>query len=230
MIKLENIDFYYKKTQIFDKFNLEIEKGNITCLIGENGAGKSTLIKLISGLLYPKRGKLTIDNLEYANSNDLIRNKLFATVNEPVFYGHLTVYENLDIFCKYKGISNNEIESVLEILNIDGKKKVKELSTGMKQKLSLAYPLLYDYKIIILDEPLANIDPFGIELILKLLKKLNEEKGCNILISTHLLGEFGEFFDEFLVLKSGKLLFQGKQDSDYPSFKSKLLNVHQGIL
>lgn len=227
MIEIKNLTFAYKNKNILENLQLNINKGSLSCLIGENGVGKSTLIKLICNLEKVKSGEVLIDNLSYKLDNDLIRNKLFATVNEPSFYSHLTVYENLNLFCKYKKINNDRINEILITLNIEPDKKIKHLSSGMKQKLSLAFPMLFNYEYLILDEPLANVDPIGIELILDIFKKMNDEKGTTILISTHLIGEFADYFHEYILMKNGNILYQGPKDGSVSEFKSKLLNLYK---
>ncbi len=221
MIELNNVSFSYSKSPFISELNLTIQSGNFTCLIGENGAGKTTLLQLIAGLLSPKNGEVRIDSQDYRNDESILRNKVFATINEPKFYNHLTAYQNLEVFCIYKSISANKISEVLELLKISENKRISELSSGMKQKLTLAFPLLYNYEVIILDEPLANLDIFSIELVLNLFAKLDKVK--NIIISTHILSEFGEFFNEYILIKNGKVILQEYKDDTFIEYKKKLI-------
>lgn len=224
MIELNNVSFSYNKSHFINDLNLSFQSGNFTCLIGENGAGKTTILQLIAGLLSPQMGNVLIDSQNYLNDEPELRKKVFATINEPKFYNHLTAYQNLEVFCIYKSIDNNKINEVLELLKINENKRISELSSGMKQKLTLAFPLLYNYEVIILDEPLANLDIFSIELVLNLFAKLDKVK--NIIISTHILSEFGEFFNEYILIKNGKVILQEQKDDTFLDYKKKLLEKY----
>jgi ABC-2 type transport system ATP-binding protein len=129
----------------------------------------------------------------------------------PSLYGHLTAKENLEIYRKLYKLSKERVQDVLEIVDLakTGKKKVKGFSLGMKQRLSIAIALLHSPELLILDEPTNGLDPNGIIEMRNLLKKLNEENGTTILISSHLLPEIEKIASHVGIIHHGKMLFEG---------------------
>lgn len=206
MLKLNTLSFSYNKIDFINNLNLELDDSFITGLIGKNGAGKSTLFKLITGILIHKSGSIEIFGLNYKNDNDRLRELVFATINQPKFYEHLTVKENLELFCLNKNITLETSYYFLDRYEININKKISQLSTGMKQKLSLIYFFMFDYKLILLDEPIANIDPKGIQLLLEDISNFHTQQSKNFVISTHLINEFSELFDSYILMNDGKII------------------------
>ena len=206
MLKIQNLSFSYNKLEFIQNLNLEIDDKFITGLIGRNGAGKSTLFKLITGILKPKSGSIELFGLNYKNDYNKLRELVFATINQPKFYEHLTVKDNLKLFCLNKNIALETSFYFLDRYEININKKISQLSTGMKQKLSLIYFFMFDYKLILLDEPIANIDPKGIQLLLEDISNFHTQQSKNFIISTHLINEFSELFDSYLLLNDGKII------------------------
>ena len=206
MIKIQNLSFSYNKVEFINNLNLELDDRFITGLLGKNGAGKSTLLKLVTGILQAKSGSIQLFGLNYKNDNDKLRELVFATINQPKFYEHLTVKDNLKLFCLNKEIDLSTSYYFLDRYDIYLNIKINSLSTGMKQKLSLIYFFMFDYKLILLDEPIANIDPKGIQLFLEDISKFHSEQSKNFIISTHLINEFSELFDSYILMDDGKII------------------------
>ena len=207
VLKTYNLSKKYKETMAVDKVCMTIKKGQIYGFIGQNGAGKTTIIRLITGLAHKTDGEIELfgqtDNLDES------RESIGSLVESPAFYGNMTARENLEISRLVRGIgSKDSIDKVLELVNLKdtGKKKVKNFSLGMKQKLGIANALLGNPKFIILDEPINGLDPMSIVEIRELIKKLNNELGMTILISSHILGELSELATNYGIISHGKLI------------------------
>lgn len=212
ILEIKNLEKSYKNKKVLDIDFLEIEEGAIYGLIGKNGAGKSTLMKLILGLVKKDDGTIKIfgQELNSKNQKDFNRN-LGALIESPSFYDHLTGYENLEIICKLKGLEKKEIVKTLDLVGLNdlGKKKAREYSLGMKQRLGIAMALIGSPKLLILDEPINGLDPQGIEEMRNLFKNIVKNTSASILISSHILDEMEKISSHIGILKDGKLPYNG---------------------
>ncbi|MCA1035731.1 ABC transporter ATP-binding protein [Bacillus infantis] len=201
----------YQKNMALDKVSVKIKKGSIYGFIGQNGAGKSTLIRVITGLAYPTAG--TFELFGKSNERDIIeaRKRIGTIIEGPALYPQMTAKENLEAHRLLKGIPGKEcIGKTLKLVGLQdtGKKKAKNFSLGMKQRLGLAIALLGDPEFLILDEPINGLDPMGVVEIRELLKKLNREYGITILISSHILSELHLLATHYGIIHKGELLEQ----------------------
>ena len=196
----------YRKQIAVNKVNMNIKKGDIYGLIGKNGAGKTTIMKMICGLIHSTEG-----DIKLFGSNDLNkgRNRMGCIIEQPALYGDMTAKENLKYYTKLLGITDySNIDKLLDLVglkNVD-KKKCKNFSLGMKQRLSIAISLLNNPDFLILDEPINGLDPSGIKEIRELILKLNNERKITILISSHILGELNKIATKYGINKNGTLL------------------------
>lgn len=207
-IKTINITKKYKGKLAVNNVNMTVNKGEIYGLIGKNGAGKTTLIRMITGLIHSTNGEVEILGKSGKELDDE-RKCIGSIVESPSFYGNLTARENLEISRRVRGIPDKAcIDNVLELLNLKdtGKKKVKDFSLGMRQKLGIANALLGNPKILILDEPINGLDPVNIVKVRELLKKINREKNITIIISSHILEELSEMATCYGIVNDGVLL------------------------
>jgi len=209
ILRTNNLTKQYKKFKANDDVSISIPKGAIYGLIGQNGAGKSTLIRLINGLAFPSSGKIEL--FRKRNKRDLVeaRKKMGSMIERPALFPNMSAYDNLEAHRLLKGIPGKEVVSkLLEVVGLEntGKKKAKNFSLGMKQRLGLAIALLGDPEILILDEPLNGLDPLGVVEIRELLKKLNQQYGITILISSHVLGELQLVATHYGIIHQGKLI------------------------
>lgn len=209
VLKLIGISKKYKNLKVLDNVHMTIKKGEIYGLIGLNGAGKSTLLRIITGLSIAEGGTIELFGQSEHNKLQYARRRVGAVVEAPALYDNKTVYENMHINRLQKGIPGDlAIEKLLKSLELIGEKnkKVKTLSLGGKQRLSIAMALLGDPELIILDEPINGLDPIKVIELRELLKRLNREYGITILISSHILGEIHHLATRFGVIHKGKII------------------------
>lgn len=206
---LRTINLYkkYSDDYVLNNINISIKEGDIYGLIGLNGAGKSSLIRLITGLTAPTNG--SIELFDGKSQNLSIRKRMGAIVESPALIPSMTASENLEVHRLVKGIPGKEsIKHKLSLVGLKDtkRKKVKQFSLGMKQRLGLALALLGDPELLILDEPTNGLDPVGVIEFRELIKKLNRERGITILISSHMLSELSQLANRFGILHKGRLV------------------------
>lgn len=190
----------YGKNAAVNNANIKIEKGDIYGFIGRNGAGKTTMIRMITGLVTPTKGEIEFN---------VGLNRIGSIIEQPSLYPNYTAFENMKLRSILLGIPDiRVIASILETVKLAdvGNKKVKNFSLGMRQRLGLALALLGNPDFLILDEPINGLDPEGIVEMRKLLKRLNEEQGITILISSHILGELSKLATRYGVINNGTLV------------------------
>ena len=175
VIKLRDISKKRGQTEILNHLNMTVYQKDIYGFIGQNGAGKSTTMKIIMSLIKETQGQLELfDTLD----NQINRSRIGAIIENPAFYPYMTAYENLKYYIQYKGIVEiNSIEKVLKMVGLENarKKKYKNYSLGMKQRLGLALALINHPDLLILDEPLNGLDPQGIVELREILSHLNKK-------------------------------------------------------
>lgn len=198
-------------TKTLDNINLLVPKGSVYGFLGPNGAGKTTTLRLLLGLLKNQQGRLEIFGKEFTSHRIEILKRLGSLIEQPSLYLHLTAKENLEIYRLVYHASKARIDEVLKIVGLDhtGKKKTKQFSLGMKQRLSIAIALLHQPELLILDEPTNGLDPNGIIETRELIKKLNREYGTTVIVSSHILNEVERMASHVGIIHKGKMLFQG---------------------
>jgi ABC-2 type transport system ATP-binding protein len=223
IIKTAGLSYHFNKQQkTLDDINLEVEKGSIYGFLGPNGAGKTTTLRLLLGLLKKQHGSIQVFGKEFGDHRIESLKKIGALIEQPSLYGHLTAKENLEIYRKIYQTQKERIEQVLQLvgLAVTGKKKAKQFSLGMKQRLSIAISLLHNPELLILDEPTNGLDPNGIIETRELIKKLNKENGVTIIVSSHILAEVERMATHVGIIHKGRLLFQGTL-TELQSMKNK---------
>ena len=200
----------YRGFRALDALSLHVPKGSIYGLVGKNGAGKTTLIRILCALQEPTAGEYALFG---ADSRDRsvaeARRKLGAVVETPAVYQELTAEENLRV--QYKVLGRKDLGSIpglLELVGLEntGKKKVKNFSLGMRQRLGIAVALAGEPELLVLDEPVNGLDPQGIIEMRKLLQKLNRDKGVTILISSHILDELSRLATHYGFIDKGHMV------------------------
>lgn len=210
ILETNNLEKKYKDFKALNHTNIHIEKGAIYGLIGKNGAGKTTLIRIVCGLQEPTNGSYIIYG-KSNNSNDIIsaRKRMGAIIETPSIYGEMTARDNLIEQYKLVGMpSLDGIEDLLKLVGLEdtGKKKAKNFSLGMKQRLGIAIALANNPDFLILDEPINGLDPQGIIEIRELILKLNKERRITILISSHYLDELSKIATHYGFLDNGSII------------------------
>lgn len=212
IIQTSGLTYHFNKQQkTLDDINLKVEKGSIYGFLGPNGAGKTTTLRLLLGLLKKQQGSIQLFGREFDQHRLESLKNIGSLIEQPSLYGHLTAKENLEVYRKIYGASKERISSVLQLVGLTstGKKKAKQFSLGMKQRLSIAIALLHNPELLILDEPTNGLDPNGIIETRELIKKLNRENGVTIIVSSHILAEVERMATHVGIIHKGKLLFQG---------------------
>ena len=185
---------------------MTVYQKDIYGFIGQNGAGKSTTMKIIMSLIKETQGQLELfDTLD----NQINRSRIGAIIENPAFYPYMTAYENLKYYIQYKGIVEiNSIEKVLRMVGLENarKKKYKNYSLGMKQRLGLALALINHPDLLILDEPLNGLDPQGIVELREILSHLNKKYGITMLISSHILDELEMIATRYGFIHQGQMI------------------------
>lgn len=178
--------------------------------MGKNGAGKTTLIRLICGLQEPSSGDFTLYGIQ-SGSRDMsrARRRMGAVVETPAVYMDMTAEENLKQQYLILGLpSYDGIPGLLKLVGLEdtGKKKVKNFSMGMKQRLGIAIALAGDPDLLVLDEPVNGLDPQGIVEIRELILKLNRERRITVLISSHILDELSRLATHYGIIDHGRMV------------------------
>lgn len=208
ILQTKNLTKRYGLINAVDHINMTIKKGDIYGLIGQNGAGKTTLIRIITSLISPTEGEISLFGKSDYNDLQKEREKIGAVVETPAFFPNLTAYQNLEYYCIQKGNKDkNIINQVLNTVNLTntGKKKFKNFSLGMKQRLGIALSIMNNPEFLILDEPINGLDPMGIIEVREVIKRLNES-GTTILISSHILTELAQVATMYGIVSNGKLI------------------------
>lgn len=200
---------YYQDTCALNRVDIAVKRGEIYGLVGDNGAGKSTLLKMFAGQIYPSSGELELFGQHMPREMEQARARMGVLIENPGFYPQLTIEQNMEYYRIQKGVpGRSSVEEALEMTGIQNirKKRCKELSLGMKQRLGLAIALLGVPEFLLLDEPINGLDPSGIIEMRNLILRLNQEKNITILISSHILAELEHIATVYGFLKNGYLL------------------------
>lgn len=209
VIKASNITKMYKNHKVLDNVSIKIKKGDIYGFIGKNGAGKTTMIRVITGLVISDNGQVEL--FGHSEEKEIIKqgSRIGVLIESPAPYLNMTARENLELIRIQRGIPGSKcIDDTLSLVGLKDiqKKKIKNFSLGMKQRLGIAMALISDPELLILDEPINGLDPIGIKEIRELLLKLNKERGTTILISSHILSELTQICNRYGFINDGKLI------------------------
>ena len=218
VIETNNLSKIYYKNKVVNSVDMHVEKGKIYGLLGKNGAGKTTTMCMLLNLTYPSEGDIFLFGKNVNNHSNEIYSNIGSIIETPGFYENLTAFENLKIISKIRGDFNpHNINSVLQMVNLDNdkSKKFKDFSLGMKQRLGIAAAIMHSPELLILDEPINGLDPFGIKEIRTLLKRLSHEFGITILISSHILSEIENIADVIGFMDNGILIEEISKEELY---------------
>ncbi|KFE41062.1 ABC transporter ATP-binding protein [Staphylococcus agnetis] len=213
--KVENLHKYLNNRHIIKGISFSLKEGSINAIIGPNGVGKTTTIRLLTGLLKPSNGGVTVFNTKTIDKNfDRIRQKI-GVQNDGNLYESLTVYENLKVwsgFCNLEKLqADSRIEYLLNHFNILDRKnaKVGTLSKGLKQKVSIIRALLHEPKLLILDEPTSGLDPSSSDELIIYLKKIVKDEKLTVFMCTHQLQGIEDIVDNIFIMFDGRFIASG---------------------
>ena len=210
VLTTQNLSKSYSKFQALDHFTMHVPKGAIYGFVGRNGAGKTTLIRLVCGLQSPTAGSYSIYGIDYKDKRiSKSRRRMGAVVETPAIYMDMTAAENLKQQYLLLGMPSYEgIDDLLALVGLEntGKKKARNFSLGMKQRLGIAIALAGDPDFLVLDEPINGLDPQGIIEIRELILKLNRERQITVLISSHILDELSRLATHYGFIDKGRMV------------------------
>ena len=222
VIEINNLNKYYGSTLAVKNINFKIYKGSIIGLLGPNGCGKSTTIGMMLGLIKPTSGTVVIDGQNIENNRTSLLEKMNFISPYVELPKKLTVEENLKVYARLYGVKNlkEKIDSLMEKLNLIEFKsrKTGELSSGQKNRVSLAKALINDPEILLLDEPTASLDPDVGDYIRSFIEDFTSKKGSTILLASHNMNEVERLCHEVMMMKNGKIIDKGTS--------SDLINKH----
>ena len=207
ILQVKSLTKMFGQNYAVDNVDMNIYRGDIYGFIGRNGAGKTTLIRILLGLCEKNSGEV-----ELFGSTNLLegRDKIGCIIENPAVFPKMTARENIIAQSKAVGVNLSEIEiaEILKTVDLDTsmKKKTKDFSLGMKQRLSIALALVGNPEFLVLDEPINGLDPEGIRDIRNLILKLNREQNITVLISSHILGELHKLATRYGVIDKGRLI------------------------
>lgn len=215
ILSVRGLTKHYGHAAALDHVNVTIEPGQIYGLVGKNGAGKTTLIRMITAQSIPDAGEVSLFGETTPHGLNQMRRRTGAVVETPSFFPYLDAWQNLEFYRLQRGIPGREIigEALEEVGLADtGRKKFKNFSLGMKQRLGLALAIMGHPDFLILDEPINGLDPMGIVQFRNILLKLNHEKGITILISSHILSELSNLATHYGFIDKGRMVEQLSMD------------------
>lgn len=224
-VSVEHLSKTFDKTPVIKDLSFQLEKGKCVSLLGQNGAGKTTTLRMLSGLMKPTKGTISIDG---ASSSD-IRSFIGYLPQYPVFHNWMTGKEFLIYVGQLAHLSKKEAtsraEALLKQVGIEDAKnrRIGKYSGGMKQRLGIAQAMIHNPKLIMLDEPVSSLDPIGRREVLNLLEELKQE--TTVLFSTHILSDAEEVSDELLLLHDGRIVESGTMEDIQNQHESTKLEL-----
>ena len=214
-IEIKNLNKKYNNIEAVRNINFKINKGSIVGLLGPNGCGKTTTIGMILGLIKPTSGSVFVNekNIEKENNRTEILEKVNFISPYVELPKKLTIEENLKVYGKMYGVNNlqKKISDLMDELNLREfkKRKTGELSSGQKNRVSLAKALINDPEILLLDEPTASLDPDVGDYIRTYIENFASKRGTTILLASHNMNEVERLCSEVMMMKKGKIIDKG---------------------
>ena len=211
------VKIYEDGTIALNGVDLSVERSEVCIVAGPNGAGKTTLLRIISGELKPTKGEVSVLSLNPARDRARLLRRVGVLPQEYELYEDLTVWEHLYYLAILKGLSlqeaRREARRVIELLELEEVtgRLVRSLSGGLKRRVALAQALIGDNELLLLDEPMAGLDPESRRRVARILEDLRGE-GVTVIVTTHYLDEIGKFADSVVVLKRGKVVRRAPVD------------------
>jgi len=236
IVKLENIYKNYQNIQVLEDINIEIKKGTSTALVGPTGSGKTVLLRLIDLLEKPSSGTVYFEGIDANTSLNMrlkIRRQIGMVFQKPLAF-KASVYDNVAYGLKIRGDKKNietRVKETLETIGLKGyeNRNALKLSGGETQRLALARAMITDPKLLLLDEPTANLDPISTKKMEELILKINSEFETTLLMTTHDLSQGQKLADRMIILTDGRVLQSGKPDEIFRKPKNKFVADFVGI-
>jgi len=212
VLQTDQLTRKYRQRVVVDRLSLTVERGDIFGFLGQNGAGKSTTIRMALGLVRPTSGRVSVLGHDMARQPLRALQRVGAIIEAPAFYENSSGRQNLRMLAAMSGGAERQrIEMVLEIVGLRDRANdpVRVYSHGMRQRLGIAQALLPNPEFVILDEPTDGLDPQGLQEIRVLIRRLRDEFGLTVMLSSHLLHEVEQICNRVAIIETGHLLYQG---------------------
>jgi ABC-2 type transport system ATP-binding protein len=226
VIEIKNLTKNYGNARGITDVSFNVEEGEIFGFIGPNGAGKSTTIRTLLALIYPTSGSATIFGKDSISNAPIISREIGYLPSEVFYYDKMRVIDLLKYSASfYKKDCSKRIIELAEIMDLDLKKRIDDLSFGNKKKVGIVQALLHEPKLIILDEPTSGLDPLMQQKFFDLLLEENR-KGATVLLSSHILGEVQRLCSRLAIIKEGRIIKVEKMsnltENNYKKFKIEM--------
>lgn len=211
IIRVKNVYKHFKHVKAVDGIDLEIKKGEFVALLGPNGAGKTTLVEMIEGIQKPDAGEITLKGLNWDKNQEELHRTIGLSLQETRFFEKITVHETLRLFASFYKLDDSRISEVLDLINLEEKKKayVVNLSGGQRQRLALGISIINNPEILLLDEPTTGLDPTARREVWDILNMLRKELSTTLILTTHYMEEAAYLCERIVIMDSGKILAQG---------------------
>ena len=209
IIETRHLTKQYGTQKSVSDLNIHVKKGRVYGLLGRNGAGKTTTMKMLLGLTEPTSGEIELWGKPLRGNEKEVLPRIGSLIESPGFYPNLTATENLRIFAALRGVpSRHAVKDALDLVGLPyrDKKLLSQYSLGMKQRLAIALAVMHDPELFILDEPTNGLDPIGIAKIRSFIRRLCDEGGKTVLLSSHILSEISLMADAIGIIEHGVLL------------------------
>lgn len=220
IVRTRQLTKSYGAAEVVSGVNMTLRRGEIYGFLGPNGAGKSTVMKMLLGLVRATGGEIELFGEKLVPGATEHLKRIGHLIETPVFYEKLTAEQNLELHAEYMGYYKTDaIREALEMVQLIGThdKPVKQFSLGMKQRLGIARAISTRPELLLLDEPINGLDPEGIQLMRQLFRRLRDEWGIALLISSHLLAEVEQVADTIGVIDGGRLLREVSMETVHAS-------------
>jgi len=212
VLQTDQLTKKYRRRVAVDSLSLAVERGDVFGFLGQNGAGKSTTIRMALGLVRPTSGRVQVLGHDMARRLRTALQRVGAMIEAPAFYENFSGHQNLRMLAAMSGgAATRAIEEVLDLVGLRERASdpVRAYSHGMRQRLGIAQALLPNPELIILDEPTDGLDPQGLSEVRHLIRRLRDERGLTVILSSHLLHEVEQICNRVAIIDNGRLLYQG---------------------
>jgi len=212
VLSAEGLAKKYGDREVVTDATFSLHRGEVFGFLGPNGAGKTTTIRMLVGLVKPTRGRAVIDGHDVQREFEAAMRRVGCIVETPDLYRFLTGRENLEHFARMIGDgARGRIDELAALVKMDGRldETVRTYSLGMRQRVGIAQALLSDPAVLILDEPTNGLDPAGIREMRELIRRLADERGLAVFVSSHLLAEVEKMVDRIAIVHRGRTLATG---------------------
>ena len=215
MISVKNLSKKFDGLTVVDNISFNVDKGDIFAFLGPNGAGKTTTIKMLTTLLKPESGSISLNGFNPQTNSDDVRKSFGIVFQDPSLDTELTAYENMEIHAVLYGVKkdlyNKRIVELLNLVELEDRKNdlVKNFSGGMKRRLEIARGLLHHPKVLFLDEPTLGLDPQTRNLLYNYIRELNKKENITVFLTTHYMEEADKMANKIAIIDHGKIVGQG---------------------